>query len=214
MWDCDKPAGGQGPGGRKAAGDRKADDGELQKGEKNSNSQRRNREATEIRAKEGDGEGVVVVEEEGEDEGKTFWWCRSGWREKKEHRKGDASEKLAPRRFWSMTIQLRICSRISSWDPSLCVFSDGSLFTWDLLFCWGVFSFSAGCVEGGPETQRDRTAARKVQPAPRALSQLHESRGLLAACGCGLAPIAVSFYSRRPVLGRPLYTVRLVSNPS
>lgn len=109
------------------------------------------------------------MEEEGEDEGKTFWWCRSGWREKKEHRKGDPSEKLAPRRFWSMTIQLRICSRISSWDPSLCVFSDGSLFTWDLLFCWGVFFFF-GRLRGRGARNTTRQNGRQKSPAsPKSL---------------------------------------------
>lgn len=85
---------------------------------------------------------------------------------------------LAPRRFWSMTIQLRICSRICSWGPSFCVFSDGSLFTCDFIILLGCFSFSAGCVEGGQKhNATKRPPEKSSQPQePSLVSVAQEQR--------------------------------------
>lgn len=113
---------------------------------------------------------MVVVEGErgrGKDVLVLIWM----WREKKEHRKGGPAEQLAPRRFWSMTIQLRISSRVCSWGPSsvLSPTVPSSLFTCDLFFLLGwFFSFSAGCVEGGQK--HSATKRRQKSPAsPKSL---------------------------------------------
>lgn len=96
-------------------------------------------------------------------------------REKGAQKRRPSTSHLAPRRFWSMTIQLRICSRICSWGPSFCVFSDGSLFTCDFIILLGCFSFSAGCVEGGQKHNATKRPPEKSsqpqEPSPVSVAQ-------------------------------------------